>query len=200
MVGGMEIRTDRVGVLIDQLVDSKSLSSDRLAGLTADEYLWEPFDGMWSIRRRESAPTPDAFGPGEWVMDLDRSVDPFAVGPVTTIAWRLGHLISGFAGRWEWTFGDRATEPKLLVEFTPDPGIALPTLWKWIDRWVASVEAMTDEQLDVPGFGTYPYGLDARVPFIGIVRWTNREFIHHLAEVALMRDFYAAKQVGTEIG
>jgi hypothetical protein len=54
---------------------------------------------------------------------------------------------------------------------------------------------MTDEQLDVPGFGTYPYGLDPQIPFIGIVRWVNREFIHHLAEVAVMRDFYAAQKV-----
>ena len=50
---------------------------------------------------------------------------------------------------------------------------------------------MTDEQLDVPGFGAYPCGLDPQIPFIGIVRWVNRELIHHLAEVALMRDLHA---------
>ena len=37
----------------------------------------------------------------------------------------------------------------------------------------------------------YPYGLDPEIPFIGIIRWTNRELIHHLAEVALLRDLYA---------
>ena len=42
----MEIRTDRVGVLVDQLVDSKELAAARIDGLTADEYLWEPYDGM----------------------------------------------------------------------------------------------------------------------------------------------------------
>ena len=188
----MEIRTDRVGVLVEQLVDSKGLSSDRMAGLTAAEYLWEPYEGMWSLRRRGEATTPNAFGPGEWVIDHDRSIDPFAAGPLTTIAWRIGHLVSGFAGRWEWTFGDRSTEPKELVDFSPDPGSALDTLWHWVDRWAASIESMTDEQHDVPGFGTYPYGLDPQIPFIGIIRWTNREFIHHLAEVALLRDLYAA--------
>jgi hypothetical protein len=35
-------------------------------------------------------------------------------------------------------------------------------------------------------------GLDPQIPFIGIIRWTNRELIHHLAEVALLRDLYAA--------
>ena len=188
----MEIRTDRVGVLIDQLVDSKNLSADRLGGLTTDEYLWEPYDGMWSLRRRGEAVTPNAFGPGEWVLDLDTSISPFDAGPLTTIAWRIAHLVSGFAGRWEWTFGARSTDPKLLVDFTPDPDVALSSLWDWVDRWAASVESMTDEQLDVPGYGAYPYGLDPQIPFIGIVRWTNRELIHHLAEVALLRDVYAA--------
>ncbi|MGZ4771043.1 MAG: DinB family protein [Ilumatobacteraceae bacterium] len=190
----MEIRTDRIGVLVDQLVDSKNLSADRLAGLTTEEYLWEPYRGMWSLRRRTEVTTPSAFGPGEWVLDLDTSISPFDAGPLTTIAWRIGHLVSGFAGRWEWTFGGRSIDPKTLVEFTPDPGAALATLWDWVDRWAASIESMTDEQLDVPGFGAYPYGLDPQISFIGIVRWTNRELIHHLAEVALLRDLYAASR------
>jgi len=186
----VEIRTDRVGVLVDQLVNSKELMTGRLAGMSAEEFLWEPVPGMWSVRPRHKAATPDAFGPGEWVLDLDRSIDPFAAGPLTTIAWRISHLISGFAGRWEWTFGERRIEPKLLVEFTPNPELAVDTLWRWIDRWAESLETLTPPQLDVPGFGAYPYGLDPKIPFIGIMWWTNREFIHHLAEVALLRDLY----------
>ena len=61
------MRTDRVGVLVDQLVDSKNLSAERLVGLTRHEYQWEPVIGMWSIRRRGEAATPNAYGPGEWV-------------------------------------------------------------------------------------------------------------------------------------
>ena len=49
---------------------------------------------------------------------------------------------------------------------------------------------MTDEQLDTPGFGQYPWGLDPEIPFAGIVWWTNRELIHHLAECALLRDLW----------
>ena len=52
---------------------------------------------------------------------------------------------------------------------------------------------MTDEQLDVPGFGQFPYGLDPQLPFISIVWWMNREFIHHSAEIALLRDLYLRK-------
>ena len=186
------VRTDRVGVLVDQLVESKDLSAVRLNGLTAKEYLWEPYSDMWSIRPRVEVRTPDAFGPGEWVIDYDRSIDPFAAGPLTTIAWRIAHLTSGFAGRWEWTFGERRQEPKSMIDFSPDPDVAMKNLWDWVDRWAVSVEQTTDEQLDVPGFGAYPYGLDPQIPFIGIVRWTNRELIHHLAEVSLLRDLHAA--------
>ncbi|HSB86611.1 MAG TPA: DinB family protein [Ilumatobacteraceae bacterium] len=189
----MEVRTDRIGVLVEQLLDSKELSAERVTGLTRDEYLWEPHDGMWSLRRRGESATPHAFGPGDWVLDHDTSISPFDPGPLTTIAWRIAHLTSGFAGRWEWTFGTRSVEPKEMVEFTPDADIALHSLWGWVESWAKSVDSMTDEQLEVPGFGTYPYGLDPQIPFIGIVRWVNREFIHHMAEVALMRDLYAAR-------
>jgi hypothetical protein len=189
--GGMEIRTDRVGVLIDQLSSSKEFSQQRLDGLVDDEYLWEPVEGMWSVRRREEARTSDAYGPGLYVLDFE-ATDPLAPGPATTIAWRLGHLISAFAGRWEWTFGDRRTPPKNVVEFTPHAEKAVAQLWEWVPRWIDGIEHLTSDQLETPGFGQYPQGLDPEIPFIGIVWWMNREFIHHLAEVALLRDLYGS--------
>ncbi len=188
----MELRTDRVGVLLDQLVQSRDLSASRLHGLGDEEYLWEPVAGTWSVRRRGQAVTPDAYGPGEWVLDFERG-DPFAPGPVTTIAWRIGHLLSMFAGRWEWTFGGRQRDPRDCVDFTPSASEALAQLWSWVDRWAESAESLSDEQLDVPGYGGYPHGLDPELPFIGILWWVNREFIHHLAEVALLRDLYAQR-------
>src|SRR5690606_30696475 len=112
--------------------------------------------------------------------------------PPTTIAWRLNHLLSCFAGRWEWTFGGRQTPPEDVVDFSDDPQDTLSELWTIVDRWMAAVERLTDDELDEPGYGQYPRGLDPVIPFIGIVRWVNREFIHHLAEVAVLRDLYAA--------
>jgi hypothetical protein len=47
------------------------------------------------------------------------------LAPVTTIAWRVGHLHSDFAGRWEWTFGERRRQPDLLVDFTPSATVAV---------------------------------------------------------------------------
>ena len=40
--------------------------------------------------------------------------------PVTTIAWRLGHLHLDVAGSWEWTFGGRRRPPAELVEQHPE--------------------------------------------------------------------------------
>ena len=189
----MEIRTDRVGLLVEQLADSMNLSKDRVDGLSDAECLWEPAPAMWSLRRTADVRTGAAYGPGGWKLDRER-IDPFAPGPLTTIAWRLNHLLSGIAGRWEWTFGSRSIDPAELVEFSPGAGETLTALWSTTERWIASVEAMTAEQLDVPGFGQYPWGLDPQLPFIGIVRWVNREFIHHMAEVALLRDLYARRE------
>jgi hypothetical protein len=189
----MEIRTDRVGVLIDPLEESLHLSRDRVADMSDDEYLWEPVPGMWSLRPTGATTTPNAYGGGEWKLDHNR-IDPFAPGPLTTIAWRLNHLLSGITGRWEWTFGSRSIDPRQVVDFSPLAGVTLAALWSATERWTASIEKMTDEQLDVPGFGQYPLGLDPQLPFIGIVRWVNREFIHHMAEVAMLRDLYLCRE------
>ena len=145
------VRTDRLGLLIDQHDKAREMAHVRLTGLGDDEYLWEPMPGCWSIRRRGEAKTPRAFGPGEWVLDggdpeipaneyaevarqvaggmtVAKIADDWGVSverveqilghtgppepdeaPVTTIAWRLGHLHFCFAGQWEWTFGERRT-------------------------------------------------------------------------------------------
>ena len=49
----------------------------------------------------------------------------------------------------------------------------------------------SNDQLDMIGFGQYPGGLDPHIPFIAIIWWTNREFIHHMSEIALLRDLWA---------
>jgi hypothetical protein len=184
----MQMRTDRVGLLLDQLDTSVDITRGRLAGLTDEEYLWEPVPGSWSVHRRGEAASPDPYGPGDWLLDFDRGHPQ--PEPFTTIAWRLSHLISMYADRWEWTFGSRSIAPEDNTDFTPSADEALKTLWAYAERFGAAVGAMTDEQLDVPGYGQYPYGLDPQLPFVSIVWWMNREFIHHAAEVCLLRDLY----------
>lgn len=51
---------------------------------------------------------------------------------------------------------------------------------------------MTDEQLDTIGFSQYPYGSDPDDPYIDVLSGSNLEFIHHMAEIALLRDLWRA--------
>ncbi|NGN68159.1 DinB family protein [Streptomyces sp. A7024] len=229
------MRTDRLGILLDQFDKAREQAEVRLTGLGDEEYLWEPVAGCWSLRRRAEVRTPRAFGPGEWVMDLGAadipaseysqvaeeaasgltveeiaglwSVTPARVEevlaftgvpepdetPVTTIAWRLAHLHYQFAGAWEWTFGDHKQDPKLMVDFSPSAAVTLERFWPTVDRWRESVGQVTDEQLDTVGFSQYPYGSDPEEPFISALWGNNYELIHHMAEIALLRDLYRAR-------
>ena len=68
----------------------------RMEGLTDAEYFWEPVRGCWSIRPRGTSAAPMSGGSGEWTIDF-ASPDPVPA-PVTTIAWRLAHIIVGLFG------------------------------------------------------------------------------------------------------
>jgi hypothetical protein len=228
--------TGRLALLLDQFDSARERAQVRLTGLGDEEYLWEPVPGSWSVRRRDEATTPRAYGPGDWVLDkgapdipaseyaevarqvaagmtVAKIADDWSVsvgrveevlghtGPpepdrtqVTTIAWRLGHLHSGFAGRWEWTFGDRRQDPARLVDFTPVAAQALGRFWTTVDRWRAGIATVTDEQLDTVGFSQYPSGSDPDDPFADVLWETNLELIHHMAEIALLRDLWQARR------
>jgi hypothetical protein len=186
----MDIALDRLGALVDQFDTAWSIGGERLAGLTDREYRWEAWPGMWSIRRRGSVASTHPFGPGDWQLDNTLPDDVPDPAPLTTIAWRIGHLTSGLAGRWEYTFGERRADPNAIIDFTPTAHNALVELADWMDRWREGLLGLTDDQLDQVGFGQYPWGLDPGIPFLGIIWWENREIIHHLAEIALLRDLY----------
>jgi hypothetical protein len=71
--------------------------------------------------------------------------------------------------------------------------VALERFWALMDRWRDSVAATTPDQLDTPGFGQYPWGSDPQVPFISVIWEANLEFIHHMAEIALLRDLWRTR-------
>lgn len=43
------------------------------------------------------------------------------------------------------------------------------------------------------GFSQYPYSNDADYPYISVLAGANIEFIHHMAEIALLRDLWRAR-------
>jgi hypothetical protein len=68
----------------------------RLAGLTDDEYFWEPVSGCCTIRRTGSGAyrADSADRPVAVLRPATGAGDP----PFTTIAWRLWHLIGCYGG------------------------------------------------------------------------------------------------------
>ncbi|MFF0740370.1 DinB family protein [Streptomyces sp. NPDC004111] len=155
----------------------------RLDGLTDEEYFWEPVGGCWSIRPRGTSAAPMSAGSGEWTMDF-ATPDPVPA-PVTTIAWRLAHIVVSCLGyRVGWHFGGQDVD---FEEF-PYAGTADEALKQLDDmygRWNAGVRALSDAELEEP-----PAVGPERFPLGGIVLHVNKELIHHGAEISLLRDLY----------
>ena len=161
----------------------------RLDGLSDEEYLWKPVPGTWNARRRSDQPPPSVTaraGGGEWQLDWARpESDP---APVTSIAWRLGHVIVGVLGlRAHSHFG--GPEADILTwDYAGTAAGALDQLDEAYAAWSAGVRGLDDEGLRRPvGPAEGPW---AQAPMLTLVLHINREAIHHLAEVALLRDLW----------
>jgi hypothetical protein len=159
----------------------------RLDGLTDEEYRWEPVAGAWNLRPRGEATTSMAAGGGDWVADFE--VPEPSPAPVTTIAWRIAHLLVGvFGERNASHFGGPPTDYASRV-WPPTAAEALAELDAEEARWRAGVVALgTDGLADAVGPAEGPW---AEAPYATLVLHIHREVIHHLAEIALLRDLYA---------
>ena len=158
----------------------------RLTGLTDDEYLWEPVPDAWSIRRRADARTSHAAGAGDLVIDY--AMPEPEPAPVTTIAWRWGHLVvSCLAMRNASHFGGPTVDHETWQYAATADG-ALAQLDEQYATWSAGVAALGDEGLARPcGEAEGPF---AAYPLAALVLHINRETIHHGAEICLLRDLY----------
>jgi hypothetical protein len=150
-----------------------------LETLTDEEYLWEPVPGCWSIR-----PT----GPGGRGVFEQAWPDP-EPAPVTTIAWRLSHLAVGVFGlRVSGHFGDGSlTHDNAERPLTAREGVAYFT--DQARQWSSHIGRLDEQGLARPVGEPEAY-LDA--PMASLVLHVNREALHHLAEVSLLRDLYRA--------
>jgi hypothetical protein len=157
----------------------------RFDGLTDEEYFWEPVPAMWSIRPRGTSTTAMPVGGGALMQDYDPKADP---APVTTIAWRLGHLLTGVFGmRVASHFGG----PPVAYGSYDFPGTAADALARLDEvyaAWQAGVRRLGDDGLARPcGPAEGPF---AQYPMASLVLHINREALHHGAEIALLRDLY----------
>ena len=150
-------------------------------GLTDDELHWEPVPGMWGMRRKTELRTPvPATVPGDYWFDLIRP-DPDPT-PLTTIAWRIGHLMSVTMSASE-VLGDLPERPMPALRYDA-AGMLEP--WRGaLDEFVHVVRSLSDEQLASP----LPAVSDD-VTYAGWVSHVSLEIALHSAEVGTMRHLY----------
>ncbi len=161
----------------------------RLAGLTDDEYLWEPVPDAWSIRPRGTCTSPAPIGTGDFQRD-DAPDDPDPA-PVTTIAWRMAHITVEVLAMRSASHFERPAAHYTSWQYAGTADEALAQLDAEIDRWRDGVRALGEEGLARPcGPAEGPF---ADHPLAALVQHIHREVIHHGAELCLLRDLYAAK-------
>ena len=114
-----------------------------------------------------------------------------AIPPVTTIAWRLAHVIVGcFGARNAAHFGGPPADSRTF-EYAGTAAAALTQLDEAHAAWIAGVRALGADGLARPcGPAEAPF--DAS-PMAELVLHINREVLHHGAEIALLRDLYREK-------
>jgi hypothetical protein len=158
----------------------------RLAGLTDEEYFWEPVPDAWAVRPRGTGTAPIQAGRGEVVIDF--AFPEPVPAPVTTIGWRLGHVIVGcLAMRSASHFGGPPADYDSW-SYAATAADALAQLDTEMARWTAGVVALGEEGLLRKVGDTEPF---PELTMADLVLHIQREVIHHGAEIALLRDLYA---------
>lgn len=163
----------------------------RLDGITDDEYFWEPVPG-WNVRRRgTTAPVAAAegyvqAGTGDFLIDF--AFPEPAPAPVTTIAWRFGHVLVGILGARTAAHFGGPSHDYMTYDYPGTAEEALRRLDELHRRWVAGVSSWTESDLRVP-VGDLEPGFEERSRAT-LVLHVHRELIHHCAEIALLRDLY----------
>ena len=123
-----------------------SQMSERLAGLTVEEYLWEPAAGCWTVH-----PDPG----GGRVDEHDPEADP---APMTTIAWRMWHIavdcLDSYSSRVFNRTGTGLTGTTWVLD--PDEALTLLELaWRVFREGLAT--GGTDRLFDTLGPDWGPY-------------------------------------------
>jgi hypothetical protein len=158
----------------------------RLDGLTDDEYFWPPVPGCWTISRRGESSAPVSVGAGDFTMDYaEPPPDP---EPVTTIAWRLAHLIDVFGPPGAPHF-DRSPAGNPATEYPGTAAGALRQLDDGHDAWIKDVRGLGTDGLGQPQGALSPPAF-ADAPLARLVMYVHVEVIHHGAEICLLRDLY----------
>ena len=183
-VSTLRCAVDVTRVLVDLSDMVWKRTRARLDGLSDAEYFWEPAPGCWTVRPRDD---------GTWTVDwpLPRP-EPEAF---TTIAWRLWHLIDMYgedrAPQWLDVPAQGPPighdDPQGAPPATAADAVAL--LERAHDRWDAHLALVDDERLGQPVGGVAGPEYAERTRAAYVLHMLD-EFIHHGAEIALVRDLW----------
>lgn len=184
-----KVDVDWNGEVVDQLgAHWRDQLRPRLSGLTDDEYFWQPVSDCWTISRRGASSAPISLGAGEFTMDFGQQNGP---EPVTTIAWRLAHLIVGLAETNGTHFGGPPAD-LATFEYAGTANEALRQFDHEYAAWVEGVRGLGDAGLARPQGPTAPPEF-ADAPMAKLIMYTSVEVIHHGAEICLLRDLHLRK-------
>jgi len=156
--------------------------TSRIQGLTDEEYFWEPVSDCWSLVGDD-----DGKLNMRWGLIFDE------IAPVTTIAWRMTHIIDLFSeDRCAKNIG-LEPEPENIFEdgAPPDVATARAMLDAAFARWKRYIAAADYSKIFDP-IGPVGGGL-AQITRAKFVLHILDEVIHHGAEVGVLRDLYAAE-------
>ena len=166
--------------VLDSLDQTWSQLSERLAGLTVGEYLWEPAADCWTVRSG-----PDG---GGTVDEHDTEAEP---APMTTIAWRMWHVAVDCLDSYSSRVFNRTGTGLTGTAWVLDPDEACTLLeraWRVFHEGLA--DGGPDRLFDVLGERWGPYA-DSTV--LALALHAQREVTHHGAEVALLRDLFQTR-------
>jgi hypothetical protein len=168
-------------VVLDDVLDSLdqtwSQLSERLSGLTVDEYLWQPAAHCWTVHADDAG--------GAAVDEHDHEADP---APLTTIAWRMWHMAVDCLDSYSSRAFDRTGSGLTGTAWVLDPdeaGMRLERAWRVFRDGLA--DGGSDRMFDLLGPSWGPYA-DSTV--LALALHAQREVTHHGAEVALLRDLF----------
>jgi hypothetical protein len=165
--------------LLNDLLDLSDFAGNRLksriAGLTDDEYFWEPVPDCWTVRE-----SGDGYR-------LDSSPLPPEPAPFTTLAWRLAHIADVLQAERTATW--LRIQPLDGTASVPgSASAAVEVLEHAYDVWRRRLSAVDPVVLDQP-MGPIA-GAYADNTVNSFVLHILDELIHHGAEVGVVRDLY----------
>jgi hypothetical protein len=163
-------------LLSRQLAEAYERLRQRVEGLSDEEFFWEPGPGAWTVH-------PD--DRGRWFGDYEEpDPDP---PPITTIGWRLVHVLECKLMYDEYAFGDgRLTWDRLDSPHTAATAIA--ALEHHHARLARSVSSLHDADLDRPVLTNW----GEKWPAWKIVWTMIHHDLWHGGEIGALRDLFRA--------